>query len=96
MYTIKTMLEEGSSGLMRNFDFKIVAVANPDGYQYTWNGNRMWRKNRRTNLARSSLAAQDEVEVEEVGAKARQLWGQIAGGFGTQQQFGNPWFPGGV
>ena len=28
-------------------DFYIIPVTNPDGYAYTWDGNRMWRKNRR-------------------------------------------------
>jgi hypothetical protein len=27
----------------------IVPVVNPDGYQYSWSGNRYWRKNRRGN-----------------------------------------------
>ena len=26
----------------------ILPVANPDGFDYTWNGNRYWRKNRRS------------------------------------------------
>ena len=41
------LVEQGASGLLKNFDFYIIPVANPDGYVYTWNGNRMWRKNRR-------------------------------------------------
>jgi len=32
-----------------NLEFIIIPVANPDGYEFTWNGNRLWRKNRRKN-----------------------------------------------
>lgn len=35
--------------MMKNFDFFIAPMANPDGYEYTWTTNRMWRKNRRLN-----------------------------------------------
>lgn len=30
-------------------DWYIVPISNPDGYDYTWTNNRMWRKNRRSN-----------------------------------------------
>lgn len=33
--------------LLLNGEFVIVPVVNPDGYEYTWTNNRMWRKNRR-------------------------------------------------
>ncbi|XP_068242829.1 carboxypeptidase B-like [Palaemon carinicauda] len=31
------------------FDFFVAPMANPDGYEYTFTGDRMWRKNRRVN-----------------------------------------------
>jgi extracellular matrix protein 14 len=32
--------------LVDQFEFTIVPVLNTDGYAYTWEHNRMWRKNR--------------------------------------------------
>lgn len=31
---------------MQNLDFIFVPVMNPDGYEYTWTSDRLWRKNR--------------------------------------------------
>lgn len=52
MYVFETMLREGlSSGpgwqLLSRFELNCVPVVNPDGYEYTWTNNRLWRKNRR-------------------------------------------------
>ncbi len=35
--------------LVDNHEFIFVPIINPDGYDYTWTNNRLWRKNRRTN-----------------------------------------------
>ncbi len=35
--------------LIDQFDFYFVPVLNPDGYEFCWTDNRMWRKNRRNN-----------------------------------------------
>ena len=35
--------------LMDALEFIIVPVVNPDGYQFSWDVNRLWRKNRRDN-----------------------------------------------
>lgn len=29
-----------------SLDFLIIPIFNPDGYNYTWNGDRLWKKNR--------------------------------------------------
>ena len=35
--------------LLDRTTFRIIPVLNPDGYVYTWEGERFWRKNRRDN-----------------------------------------------
>jgi len=34
------------TSLLDQIEFTIIPVANPDGYDYSWNGDRLWRKNR--------------------------------------------------
>ncbi|XP_070711790.1 carboxypeptidase B2 isoform X2 [Pempheris klunzingeri] len=40
------------TNILDNMDVYVLPVMNPDGYQYTWTTNRMWRKNR--SVAKSS------------------------------------------
>lgn len=35
--------------LLDNSEILIVPLANPDGYEFTWSNDRLWRKNRRDN-----------------------------------------------
>jgi len=35
--------------IMDHFTFYIFPIINPDGYEYTWSRDRLWRKNRRNN-----------------------------------------------
>ncbi|KAF9124143.1 hypothetical protein BGW39_008421 [Mortierella sp. 14UC] len=37
------------TAILRDTEFVIVPIMNVDGYDYTWNNNRLWRKNRRQN-----------------------------------------------
>lgn len=51
LFTIYQLLSKyGSSKKETNFlnqlDFLIIPVFNPDGYEYTWTTDRLWRKNR--------------------------------------------------
>jgi len=34
---------------LSQFEFIVVPVVNPDGYEYSWTRDRLWRKNRRNN-----------------------------------------------
>jgi len=59
-YIAYTLLSNYSSNpevttLMDNFEFIIIPLVNPDGYNYTWTTDRMWRKNRRVNQGSSCM-----------------------------------------
>lgn len=55
-YVADRLLKEYSAGsnstatqLLDHFDVIIVPILNVDGFDYTWNGDRMWRKTRTPN-----------------------------------------------
>jgi len=37
------------TALIQELEFVIIPIVNPDGYDYTWTNDRLWRKNRRNN-----------------------------------------------
>lgn len=59
MYLIDQLVKmTDQNSPLANYNFIVVPVANPDGYEHTWTGDRLWRKNR------SSCNA-SEVQEEE-------------------------------
>lgn len=41
--------DDAVTTLLDNLEFHIIPVVNPDGYEYTWTKDRMWRKTRSPN-----------------------------------------------
>ena len=58
--------------IVDSIDFRIVALDNPDGYEYTWTTNRLWRKNREINQGSSCR-----------GVDMNRNWGYAWGGQGS-------------
>lgn len=49
--------------LLERVEFIIVPVVNPDGYEYSWDVNRLWRKNRGGPLINGTISGVDLVGV---------------------------------
>lgn len=54
MYIANRLVDNASTdpeitALLSSAEIWIVPISNPDGYQYSWDVNRLWRKNRRNN-----------------------------------------------
>lgn len=59
LYLINSLLElhiaNPDSSILALLDFLFFPVLNPDGYQYTWTDDRLWRKNRQNTTHSSCL-----------------------------------------
>lgn len=51
----RTWTKSQARSMLSTFTITIIPVANPDGYVYSWDKNRMWRKNRQPNKFPSGL-----------------------------------------
>jgi hypothetical protein len=66
---LKYMLEQHASGnqeireLLRTREVWFVLVINPDGYQYTFTNERLWRKNLRDNNGDGQIGPGDGVDL---------------------------------
>ncbi|CAD5125413.1 DgyrCDS13644 [Dimorphilus gyrociliatus] len=47
--TMIKQTDADSISLLNKYDFYFVIILNPDGYVYSWNSERFWRKNRSPN-----------------------------------------------
>lgn len=54
LYAIYELIElykvDSQSRIFSELDFLFIPVYNPDGYQYTWTTDRLWRKNRQETI----------------------------------------------
>lgn len=68
MFAVEQLLSryEGDprvSAVVDGVDFYVVPMVNPDGYDYTWTGDRYWRKNRRINGGTCDLSPSMGVDL---------------------------------
>jgi hypothetical protein len=66
--------------LVDHHEFIFVPIMNPDGYDYTWTNNRLWRKNRRPNSNNPNGGSCNTNFGVDLNRNWGFQWGAIAGG----------------
>ncbi|KAF2368758.1 Peptidase M14 carboxypeptidase A [Trinorchestia longiramus] len=74
LFLIQQLLDNPGSPA-RDVEWRIVPVVNPDGYIYSWEKNRLWRKNRRSSDGKCQgvdLNRNYDINFVGVGSSTRQ------------------------
>ncbi|KAG9082605.1 putative metallocarboxypeptidase ecm14, partial [Ceratobasidium sp. 370] len=69
--SLRHLLDQNASRLIRAADFTIIPVPNPDGYAYTWSTDRLWYKNRMDVLPGTNTPKLDDCK----GIDMNRNWG---------------------
>ena len=59
--------DRGVRQLLKTTELWFLPVANPDGYQYTFEHERLWRKNLRDTNGNGSIASGDGIDTNRSG-----------------------------
>ena len=73
--------------LVNNIEFLFIPIMNPDGYDYTWTNQRLWRKNRRNNAGSGT-------NCNNFGVDLNRNWGYQWGGAGASTACSNETYRG--
>ncbi|MCC6678720.1 MAG: hypothetical protein IT436_16430 [Phycisphaerales bacterium] len=68
--------------VVNNVEFNLIPVVNPDGYEFTWTSQRLWRKNRRPTTGGN------------IGVDTNRNWGYEWGGEGASTDPGSETYRG--
>lgn len=69
MVMLETMAKEASGAKSFDYQVTVVPLVNPDGYQFTHDSDRMWRKNRDNPTKTEMMQMVDEGMSAELSAK---------------------------
>ncbi|KAB7505575.1 Zinc carboxypeptidase A 1 [Armadillidium nasatum] len=83
LYLINELVKGAGTPFTKFVEWRIVPVSNPDGYQYTWTTNRLWRKNLRRNLGGGRCSGVD------LNRNFDSYWGDPASGTSMDWAYAN-------